>query len=72
MLFLTLEDTLGLCDVVFFPEKYKEYREMLQSYGPFTITGKVQSRIKGEANLIVEKVYRWPSPSQVVSKVLAS
>jgi prenyltransferase beta subunit len=35
-----------------------------------TVTGKIQSRIKGEANLIAEKVVRWMSPRQVVNSKL--
>ncbi|MFQ5707948.1 MAG: DNA polymerase III subunit alpha [bacterium] len=68
MKFLSLEDKRGICEVIFFPEVYEKYGEVLQGHGPFTVTGKIQSRIKGEANLIAEKVVRWPTPREVVSR----
>ncbi len=56
MKFLTLEDRSGLCEVVLFPAVYEKYGHLIRSHGPFLITGKVQSRLPGEANLIAEKV----------------
>ncbi|HEX9652793.1 MAG TPA: DNA polymerase III subunit alpha, partial [bacterium] len=67
MKFLTLEDQLGQADVIFFPNVYAQYAEILHGLGPFTITGKVQSRLKGEANIIAEKVIRWMSPKELLS-----
>jgi len=32
------------------------------------VVGKVQSRLKGEANLIAEKVLRWDTPREVVTR----
>lgn len=66
MLFLTLEDTRGFCDIVFFPKVFEKYFDTIRGHGPFTITGKLQSRLKGEANLIAEHVHRWQSPGEVV------
>jgi DNA-directed DNA polymerase III PolC len=66
MKFLSLEDKQGVCEIIFFPEMFEKYAEVIQGRGPFTVTGKVQSRIKGEANLIAEKAVRWPSPREVV------
>ena len=40
----------------------------LQGHGPFTVIGRVQSRIKGEANLIAERAIKWMSPREVVAK----
>jgi DNA-directed DNA polymerase III PolC len=56
MKFLTLEDRFGLCEVVIFSETYAKYGHLIQTHGPYIITGKVQSRLPGEANLIAEKV----------------
>lgn len=56
MKFLTLEDRFGLCEVVLFPNVYEQYGHITRTHGPYIITGKVQSRLPGEANLIAEKV----------------
>jgi len=56
MKFLTLEDTYGLCEAVMFPTVYSQYGHLVKGYGPYLITGTVQSRLPGEANLLVEKV----------------
>ncbi len=37
-------------------------------HGPYTIKGKVQSRMTGEANLIAEKVHRWISPRELITQ----
>ena len=70
MKFLSLEDKQGICETIFFPEVYEKYAEVLHGHGPFTVTGKIQSRIKGEANLIAEKVIRWRPPREVVNSRL--
>jgi len=70
MKFLSLEDLYGIAEVVFFPEVYEQFADALHGLGPFTIIGRVQSRIEGEANLIAEKVVRWPSPQEVVERHL--
>jgi DNA polymerase-3 subunit alpha len=56
MKFLTLEDFNGLCEAVLFPKVYTAYGQLIRSHGPYIITGRVQSRLPGEANLIVEKL----------------
>ena len=56
MKFLTLEDRHGLCEAVLFPNVYSRYGHLIRGYGPYHITGTVQSRLPGEANLIVEKL----------------
>ncbi len=66
MKFISIEDRQGICETVFFPEVYERYANLLRGHGPFTVVGKIQSRIKGEANLIAEKVVRWQSPREVV------
>ena len=68
MKFLSLEDNFGVCETIFFPNVYERYAEVLRGLGPFTVTGKVQSRIKGEANLIAEQVIRWAPPHEVVEQ----
>ena len=56
MKFLTLEDLQGLCEVVLFPRTYLKYGHLIRSHGPFLISGRVQSRLPGEANLIADTV----------------
>ncbi|MFZ0390812.1 MAG: OB-fold nucleic acid binding domain-containing protein, partial [Calditrichia bacterium] len=56
MKFLTLEDRYGLCEAVMFPKVYSRYGHLMKSYGPYLITGTVQSRLPGEANLLVEEL----------------
>jgi len=56
MKFLTLEDKSGLCEAVLFSETYARYGHLIRTHGPYIITGQVQSRLPGEANLIAEKV----------------
>ncbi|MCB0284468.1 MAG: hypothetical protein KDF60_17925, partial [Calditrichaeota bacterium] len=56
MKFLTLEDRFGLCEVVMFPEVYEQYGHLVRTHGPYIVTGKLQSRLPGEANIIAEKV----------------
>jgi DNA polymerase-3 subunit alpha len=56
MKFLTMEDKFGLCEVVLFSETYASYGHLIKTHGPYIITGQVQSRLPGEANLIAEKV----------------
>lgn len=68
MKFLSLEDRCGVCEVIFFPEVYAKYADVLRGLGPFTVIGKVQSRIKGEANLIADKVKTWPSPREMMER----
>ena len=68
MKFLSLEDKNGVCETIFFPPAYEKHAEDLQGHGPFTVIGKVQSRIKGEANLIAERAIKWMSPREVVAK----
>jgi DNA-directed DNA polymerase III PolC len=70
MKFLSLEDKYGVCEVIFFPEVYERYAEILQGLGPFTVSGKVQSRLKGEANLIAERVIRWERPKDLATEQL--
>ena len=56
MKFLTLEDFYGLCEAVLFPAVYVKYGHLVRTHGPYLVTGKVQSRLPGEANLIVDKL----------------
>ena len=56
MKFITLEDHFGLCEAVLFPALYTRYGHLLRSHGPFIVEGRVQSRLPGEANLIVDKL----------------
>ncbi len=56
MKFLTLEDRYGLCEAVMFPEIYQRYGHLVKGNGPYQITGIVQSRLPGEANLLVQNI----------------
>ena len=49
MLFLTLQDSEGLVEVVLFPEAYKKSVEVLANcgYGPYLVTGQVQVSGRG-------------------------
>jgi len=53
MKFLTLEDRRGMCEAVLFPKAYKKYGHLIRSHGPFLLSGRIQSRLPGEANLII-------------------
>ncbi len=59
--FATMEDRTGLVEVVLFPDTYKKYGRIMKGFGPFRITGTVQSRVPGEANLIAESVTKLRS-----------
>ncbi|MCK5452842.1 MAG: hypothetical protein KAJ16_00700, partial [Calditrichia bacterium] len=56
MKFLTLEDRYGLCEAVMFPKVYSQYGHLVKGYGPYLIKGTVQSRLPGEANLLVQEL----------------
>jgi DNA-directed DNA polymerase III PolC len=56
MKFLTIEDRFGLCEAVIFSEAYARFGHLIRTHGPYIITGKVQSRLPGEANLIADKI----------------
>jgi len=56
MKFMTLEDLHGLYEAVLFSKTYHQYGHLTRSNGPYLITGRVQSRLPGEANIIVERL----------------
>jgi len=56
MKFVTIEDRKGLIECILFPDVYREFGSVLKGYGPYIVVGKVQSRVAGEANVIVEKI----------------
>ena len=56
MTFLTLEDDWGLCEAVLFPDVYRRCGGQINGQGPYILSGTVQSRLPGEANVIVEQV----------------
>ena len=56
MLFLTLEDMSGMLDVVFFPNAYRQAKEIVTSTKPFLVTGMMEMDVsKGEPLLRAEK-----------------
>jgi len=42
MRFLTLEDLTDVAEIVLFPEAYKKYGALIESFGPYLVTGKVE------------------------------
>ncbi len=60
MKFLTVEDPEGIVEVILFPDVYRRYARILQGRGPFQITGRVQSRIPGETNVIASRIRVLP------------
>ena len=42
MRFLTLEDLTDVMEIVLFPKSYNKYGALVQSFGPYLVTGKVQ------------------------------
>ncbi len=63
MKFITLEDREGLVEAVLFDKAYKKYGHLFKGYGlsgnmtgPYVVKGHVQSRLSGEANLLVDEV----------------
>lgn len=70
MKFMTLEDVHGVYEAVLFSGVYQTYGKQIKSHGPYLMSGIVQSRLPGEANLIVDRVevlstdhLQWPGAS---------
>jgi DNA-directed DNA polymerase III PolC len=56
MLFLTLEDLSGMLEVVFFPNAYRQAKEIVSSSQPFLVTGTMEmDASKGEPLLRAER-----------------
>ncbi len=56
MLFLTLEDLSGMLEVVFFPNAYRQAKEMVSSSQPLLVTGTMEMDVsKGEPFLRAER-----------------
>ncbi|MBN2425419.1 MAG: DNA polymerase III subunit alpha [Calditrichaceae bacterium] len=72
MKFLTLEDRRGLCEAVLFPAVYNQYGHLARSHGPFLVTGRVQSRIPGETNLIVDKLELMEIKKEEIENLLSA
>ena len=71
MKFLTLEDEYGLCEAVLFPAIYLRDGHLIRGHGPYLVTGKIQSRLPGEANLIVNRLQRLELDKNTLQKKLA-
>jgi DNA polymerase III subunit alpha len=57
MMFLTLEDLVGMLDVVLFPDAYRQARGVIHSSEPLLVTGVVETDAnRGEPLLRAEKV----------------
>jgi DNA-directed DNA polymerase III PolC len=56
MLFLTIEDMSGMLDVVFFPNAYRQAKDIVSSSKPFLVSGTMEMDIsKGEPLLRAER-----------------
>ena len=71
MKFLTLEDEYGLCEAVLFPKTYMRYGHLIRGHGPYLVSGKIQSRLPGEANLIAEQLERLELDKSTLQEKLA-
>jgi DNA polymerase III subunit alpha len=57
MLFLSLEDLSGMLDVVFFPNAYRQAKNVVSSSIPFLVSGTMEMDVsRGEPLLKAEKV----------------
>ena len=63
MKFLTLEDPAGVYEAVLFPRAYQQYGHLLDSHGPYFLTGEIQEE-HGCHSLIADQVERVGRPSQ--------
>jgi DNA-directed DNA polymerase III PolC len=57
MKFLTFEDLTGVFEAVLFPQVYQQYGHLLNSQGPYFVTGEVQDE-NGYCSLIAEQIER--------------
>ncbi len=55
MKFVTIEDAVGLTEVVLFPKIYQRYGHLLRSHGPFVMTGTVDAE-HNNPSLIAESL----------------
>ncbi|MBI5646307.1 MAG: DNA polymerase III subunit alpha [Ignavibacteriae bacterium] len=60
MMFMNLDDSTGMIDVVVFPKCYHEFGHLLRSAGPYLVTGRV-AREYGVINVVAEKIERLAS-----------
>ena len=59
MAFAQIEDLSGSCELIVFPDTYKDYELQLKSMGPLLITGTVEVSEDGStAKILVESVGR--------------
>lgn len=72
MKFLTLEDTYGLCEAVLFPAAYLQFGHLIRGHGPYLVRGKIQSRLPGEANLIVDQLERLEMDKTVLEEKISN
>ena len=61
MKFITLEDTQGAYEAIFFPEAYAAHGHLLTTHGPYLLTGQAQNE-HGAPTLLVEQVERAKGP----------
>jgi len=72
MKFITFGDSKGMIECVLFPDVYRKYGPLIRDGGLFIAIGKVQSRVPGEANLIIERLKKLQYPSASHSLMSAS
>ena len=61
MAFLTLEDLVGIVEVVVFPRDYATYREVIESSDKIFVTGRVNANVDENGKLICEKIVSFDS-----------
>ena len=59
MAFLTLEDLLGTVEVVVFPNKYEQYRNLLEEDAKVFINGRVSLEEEQDGKLICDQIVRF-------------
>ena len=59
MAFLTLEDLLGTVEVVVFPNKYEQYRNLLEEDAKVFINGRVSLEEEQDRKLICDQIVRF-------------
>ncbi len=58
MMFITLEDEIGICEVTLFPAIYRKYRHLLKDYGTYIVEGRVENQY-GALTITAERIELW-------------
>lgn len=60
MKFLTLEDGCGVYEAVLFPSPYQQFGHLLDSHGPYFLTGEIQDE-NGYFSLMLDAIEKVES-----------